>query len=81
MFLAQAAAQTTDNVSWGLIVTIISASTVFLGLVIGGVAKLLTDKITNAINQFRIDVVNQLDTRLTAVETKLNDIRSTQNRR
>jgi hypothetical protein len=68
----------TSGINWPSVVAIVSGTVVFLSIIVGAFAKIISDRITNAINKFRIDVINQLDNRLTAVETKLNDIRNTQ---
>jgi hypothetical protein len=78
--LAQATVHTT-GVNWESVIAIVASTIVILSAMIGAFAKIISDRITSAINRFRLDVVNQLDNRLTAVETKLNDIRNTQTRR
>lgn len=69
-----AAAVHTTGVNWQSVAVITSIVVGLLSTVFGVVARLVSNQITAAINKFRVDVVSQLDTRLTSVETKLDDL-------
>jgi pyruvate/oxaloacetate carboxyltransferase len=86
MFLATAAVHTT-GINWTSVLTIVVSILSGIAVLSAGLASVVRSSsrqvattITAAINQFRIDVVNQLDVRLTAVETKMDDIRDKQNK-
>ena len=68
------------GVNWDAVVAI-SCSVVAAMSVIGGVfAKLIAGQMTQAIDKFRIEVVMQLDTRLTKLETLATATRRRQTR-
>ena len=68
----------TTGVNWTSVVTIVCSTIVALSVVFGFLTRMLSGRITGAIDKFRIEVVSQLDLRLTAVESRLNDIRNQQ---
>lgn len=68
----------TSGINWQSVIAIVGGTITIMSIVFGLFAKVISDKITNAINKFRIDVVTQLDLRLTSVEAKLNGIRNKQ---
>lgn len=71
---AAAAVVHTAGVNWQATVAIVGGVVVIMSAVIGVFSRWIAGQITGAINQFRVDVVAQLDLRLTAVETKLSDL-------
>lgn len=64
----------TAGVNWQATVAIVGSVVIIMSAVIGVFSRWIAGQITGAINKFRIDVVAQLDIRLTAVETKLSDL-------
>jgi hypothetical protein len=76
--VAQAVVHTT-GINWQATLAIVGTIVTVMTVIIGAFAKFIGDKMTNAINKFRIDVVSALDLRLTSVEAKLEDVRTKQN--
>jgi hypothetical protein len=66
----------TTGINWASVLTIICAVVGALALIFGALARIITKSITrsitDAINQFRIDVVAALVTRLSVVEAKVD---------
>lgn len=71
--IAEAAVRTT-GINWESVAVIIGVVVGVMSTVFGIVAKMVGNQVTSAINKFRIEVVNQLDNRLTSVESKVTDI-------
>ena len=67
----------TTGVNWISVLTITLTIVTLLSIILGLVSRVLANRITGAIDKFRIDVVTQLDTRLTRVEAKLESIKVT----
>lgn len=65
----------TTGVNWMSVLTIIGGVVAIMSTIITAVALFISGKITAAINLFRIQVVNQLDLRLTKVEQTVTDIK------
>ena len=61
--------------SWAVILTVACSLIVAFGVITSLIGRLIGDRITNAIDRFRIEVVSSLDLRLTHVEDKLEEIR------
>jgi hypothetical protein len=76
MFLAIAPTVHTTGINWASVTAIVGGCVVILSFIMGIVSKYLGNRITGSIDRFRIDVVNQLDSRLTKVEEQLNAIRN-----
>jgi hypothetical protein len=72
----------TTGVNWVSVITIVASVVATISIIGGVFIKYLSGSIKEgivaAIDRFRIDVVNKLDLRLTAVETKLDGIRQEQ---
>ena len=66
--LADAVVHTT-GINVQATIAIVASVVAILSVVFGIFAKLIGNQITDAINKFRIEVINQLDTRLTTLET------------
>lgn len=64
----------TTGINWESVIAIVAAIVTVMSIVIGVIGKMIGNQITSAINKFRLDVVAQLDNRLTSVEQKLNDL-------
>lgn len=64
----------TTGINWEATIAIVASVVTVMSIVLGVFVRWVAAQITGAINKFRIDVVSQLDTRLTRVETKVNDI-------
>jgi ABC-type lipoprotein release transport system permease subunit len=73
MILGQAAVHTT-GINWGSVITIIASICTIIAILGALIGKYVAGKITSAINEFRIAVVDQLDTRLKGVEQTLETI-------
>lgn len=58
----------------GSIVGIVAGMGAIAGLLASRRSKQMSEQITGAINQFRIDVINQLEHRLTSVENKVDTV-------
>jgi hypothetical protein len=71
----------TAGVNWASVAAIAGSVAAIMSIIIGLFAKLISSQITTAIDKFRIEVVNKLDTRLTAAETSLRDIQANVRRR
>jgi hypothetical protein len=71
----------TTGINWESIAVIAGSVAAVMSLIIGAFAKWISNQITGAINKFRIEVISQMDTRLTSVETKVSDIQSNTRRR
>lgn len=63
----------TTGINWESVLTIVGAVCVILTTLGTYVARYVAGNVTTAINNFKIDVVAKLDTRLTTVETKLDE--------
>lgn len=82
MFLAQTTTTVhTAGINWESVITIIGSVVTILAVVGALVSRAIGNKITAAIHEFQIAVIDKLDTRLTQVEDKLDDIRNTTRRR
>lgn len=64
----------TTGVNWELVAAVVTCVVTTMTLVFGFFAKLVGNQITASIDKFRIQVVNQLDHRLTTVEVKINTL-------
>lgn len=73
MFLATATVHT-SGVNVESVLAITGSVVALMSVIFTLLAKLITGKITASIDRFRLDVVTQLDTRLTIVEQKLTSI-------
>jgi hypothetical protein len=65
--LTQAAVHT-EGINWESVAAIVSIVITVVGGIFGIIARMVSNRITTAIDRFRIEVVGQLDTRLTRVE-------------
>lgn len=72
--IASTAPVHTTGVNWASVVTITAAVVVIMTTVFSIVARYITSRIGGAVDRFRIEVVDKLDTRLTSVETTLVEI-------
>lgn len=82
MFLAQTVSTVhTTGINWESVFTIIGSIVTVLAIVGALATRTIGNKITAAIHEFQITVINKLDTRLTQVEDKLDDIRNITRRR
>jgi hypothetical protein len=79
MWLADATVHTT-GINWDSVSVIVCAIVGALAIILGGIARYLSGTITDAINQFRIDVVAKMDLRLSLVEQALSNLINTQGR-
>jgi hypothetical protein len=83
VILAQTAVHTT-GINWPSVILIVCAIVGALAIIFGAIARYATKQLsrstTDAINQFRIDVVAALVTRLTVVETKVDVLLNTKGR-
>lgn len=74
----------TTGINWGSVLTIVCAVVAATSIIFGSIARSVTSRlsreITGAINQFRIDVIQTLDTRLTRVEQSTDDLKNTRGR-
>jgi len=62
----------TAGVNIELVLTIVGSIVLIMTAILGFFARWIADRITSAIDRFRIDVIVQLDTRLTVLETVAN---------
>jgi len=74
--LATAAPVHTTGINWASVFTIVIGIVGALSIIFGFVSRYLGNRITGSIDKFRIEVVSQLDTRLTKVEEQLNAVRN-----
>lgn len=65
----------TTGVNWESVAVIAGFVTTLVTLLFGIFARLVANQITNAINKLRIDVIRQIELRLTEVETVLKNNR------
>ena len=79
MFLAETVR--TSGINWASVTVIAGVVSCIMALIIGAFAKWISNQITGAINKFRIEVISQMDTRLTSVETTVRDIKENTRRR
>ena len=74
----------TSGVNWASVILIVCSIVGSLAIIFGAIARYATHTLsrstTDAINQFRIDVVAALVTRLTVVETKVDVLLNTKGR-
>jgi hypothetical protein len=64
----------TTGVNWQSVIVIVASIVTILSLLGAAVGKYVANRVTGAINEFQIAVVQKLDTRLVAVEGKLDEI-------
>lgn len=67
----------TTGVNWESVAAIVT----ILSIVFGFIARMVGSMIVRAIDKFQIRVVNQLEHRLTTVETQVTDIQNNMVRR
>lgn len=79
MYLAETVR--TAGVNWESIAVIAGVSSSMMTLIVGAFAKWISNQITGAINKFRIEVITQMDNRLTSVEITVKDIKESTRRR
>jgi hypothetical protein len=70
----------TTGVNIESVITIVGGTVVILTAIFGLFARWISGRITGAIDKFRIDVVFQLDTRLTKLESITTATRKRQTR-
>lgn len=72
-----------DNpvVDWAPVLTVMVSILTVASLVLGFFARMVGNQISGSINKFRIEVVNELETRLARVEQRLSDIQVNTRRR
>lgn len=58
----------TAGINWESVGTIIAAVVAALSFIIGAFARYISNKITGAIDKFRIDVISRMDTRISLLE-------------
>jgi hypothetical protein len=78
MFLAANVHTTGVNIE--LVLTIVGSTVVIITAIFGVFAKVISNRITTAIDKFRIDVIFQLDNRLTKLEAIATATRKRQTR-
>lgn len=80
---APAAIQTvrTAGVNWLSVVTITSAIVVIVSFIFGVATRYIANSIAGAIDKFRIEVIGKLDSRLTRVEAKIDNVSANNPRR
>lgn len=66
----------TTGINWASVLTIILTVVTLVSFIVGFTSRYLGNRITGSIDKFRIEVVSQLDTRLTKVEEQLNAVRN-----
>jgi hypothetical protein len=76
MSILSVAAVHTAGVNWVSVTAIVGTITAIFSVLFGAMAKYITGHVTSAINIFRISVVDELSTRLTVVEGKIDNINS-----
>jgi Kef-type K+ transport system membrane component KefB len=64
----------TAGVNWQSVLTIIGSIVTLVAIILTAIARYIAGKVTGAINEFRVSVVDQLTTRLTVVESKIDNI-------
>jgi BMFP domain-containing protein YqiC len=64
----------TSGINWASVAAITTAVVLVMSTIFATVARYVSSQVTGAINKLRVDVINKLDTRLTAVETKLDTV-------
>jgi hypothetical protein len=73
MWIADATVHTT-GINWESVVTIIASITTILAVLGAAVTRFVTGRITMAIHEFQIAVVDKLDSRLTELEAKVDTV-------
>lgn len=58
----------TSGIDWASVITMVSSVVVIMSLVLAVIGKFIANKITSAIDGFRIEVIAKLDTRITILE-------------
>jgi hypothetical protein len=64
----------TSGVNLESVVTIIGSVVAILTVIFGLATRYISSRITGAIDRLRLDVIQKLDIRLTAVETKIDTV-------
>jgi hypothetical protein len=66
-FLAAASVHT-EGVNWELVIAIVTCVVTTMTVVFGLFARYVSGQITGAINQFRIEILQKMENRLTVLE-------------
>jgi hypothetical protein len=64
----------TTGVNWQSVLVIVASVVTIVSILGASIGHYVADRVTGAINAFQIAVVSKLDTRLTAVEEKLDTL-------
>jgi hypothetical protein len=71
----------TTGINWASVLTIVLGIVTLLSIIVGFTSRYLGNRITGSIDKFRIEVVSQLDTRLTKVEAQIDAVRNSGSKR
>lgn len=58
----------TVGINWPSVLTIICAIVGAVAIIFAGIAKVVTNAVTNSIDKFRIEVIAKMETRLSILE-------------